>query len=165
MKFLKPRIETISEKKLIGKHIKMSFAEDKTVELWRSFMPCRREIENFIGSDLYSIMQCEPGFFENFKTNVLFKKWVAIEVSTFDKVPPEMYTLTLPRGEYAVFIHKGLVSEADKTYNYIFGTWIPNSNFVLDNRPHFTVMGEKYKNNDPDSEEEIWIPVNPKMLN
>jgi AraC family transcriptional regulator len=31
----------------------------------------------------------------------------------------------------------------------------------LDQRPHVEVMGEKYKNNDPDSEEEIWIPIKP----
>jgi len=32
----------------------------------------------------------------------------------------------------------------------------------LDNRPHFEVLGEKYKNGDPESEEEIWIPVKEK---
>jgi AraC family transcriptional regulator len=32
----------------------------------------------------------------------------------------------------------------------------------LDDRPHFEVLGEKYKNNDPTSEKEIWIPILPK---
>ncbi|MFM9945765.1 MAG: GyrI-like domain-containing protein, partial [Bacteroidia bacterium] len=44
----------------------------------------------------------------------------------------------------------------------IYGTWIPNSEYNLDNRPHFEILGEKYKNNHPDSEEEIWIPIKPK---
>jgi len=32
----------------------------------------------------------------------------------------------------------------------------------LDDRPHFEVLGDKYKNADPDSEEEIWIPIRTK---
>jgi AraC family transcriptional regulator len=32
----------------------------------------------------------------------------------------------------------------------------------LDNRPHFEILGEKYKQGSPDSEEEIWIPVKEK---
>lgn len=39
---------------------------------------------------------------------------------------------------------------------YIFATWLPSSAYVLDNRPHFEVLGAKYKSNDPGSEEEIW---------
>lgn len=29
-------------------------------------------------------------------------------------------------------------------------------------QPHFEVLGEKYKDNDPTSEEEIWIPIKAK---
>jgi len=36
---------------------------------------------------------------------------------------------------------------------------LPNSDYELDNRPHFEILGKKYKNNSADSEEEIWIPV------
>jgi AraC family transcriptional regulator len=39
------------------------------------------------------------------------------------------------------------------------GTWLPGSDFVLDTRPHFEVLGDQYKNNDTTSEEEIWIPI------
>jgi AraC family transcriptional regulator len=40
--------------------------------------------------------------------------------------------------------------------------WLPNSAYALDDRPHFEALGEQYKNNDPNSEEEIWIPIKPK---
>jgi len=36
---------------------------------------------------------------------------------------------------------------------------VPSSDYELDNRPQFEILGQKYKNNDPSSEEEIWIPV------
>ena len=57
------------------------------------------------------------------------------------------------------FLHRGPASEGMKTYQYIFQTWLPVSGYRLDDRPHFAVMGEKYKKEDPDSEEEIWVPV------
>jgi AraC family transcriptional regulator len=73
-----------------------------------------------------------------------------------------METFTLTSGLYAVFQYKGTANEAAGTFQYILGTWLPNSEYTLDSRPHFEILGEKYKNNDPDSEEEIWIPIKPK---
>jgi len=161
---MEPRIETLTEKKLVGKRMMMSFSKNKTYELWRSFMPGRKEIENSIGSELYSIEIYTPSYFDNFNHDVEFEKWAAIEVKNFQTIPDEMETITLPDGLYAVFIHKGAASTGPKTYQNIFGNWLPKSDFILDNRPHFAIMGEKYKYEDPDSEEEIWIPIKPKYL-
>ena len=72
-----------------------------------------------------------------------------------------MEAFILTGGLYAVFDYKGLNTD-HSIYQYIFGTWLPNSDYVLDNRPHFEILGDKYKNNDPTSEEEIWIPIKPK---
>ena len=156
---MEPRIETLPEKKFIGKRIKMSFSDNKTHELWRSYMPGRRQINNIIGMELYSIEVYEKLYFDNFNPKREFDKWAAVEVMNFDRVPDEMETLNSPRGLYAVFQYKGAASKGAETYQYIYGTWLPESDFLLDNRPHFAVMGEKYKNEDPDSEEEMWIPV------
>jgi AraC family transcriptional regulator len=71
----------------------------------------------------------------------------------------EVFVLT--GGLYAVFDYKG--SNKDNTiFRYIYGEWLPNSEYILANRPHFEVLGDKYKNNDPFSEEEIWIPIKKK---
>jgi AraC family transcriptional regulator len=68
----------------------------------------------------------------------------------------------LKDGLYAVFLHKGAASTGGKTFKYIFETWLPNSCYLLDNRPHFEILGAKYKNDDPGSEEEVWIPIKQK---
>ena len=159
---MKPRIETLSEKKLIGKRMIMSFANNKTGELWRTFMPRRKEIQNNIGTDLYSMQIYAPLFFNNFNPNTDFEKWATIEVRDFGTVPDEMQTFILPGGLYAVFLYKGAASAAEQTFQYIFANWLPNSEYTLDDRPHFEILGEKYKNEDPGSEEEIWIPIKPK---
>jgi AraC family transcriptional regulator len=72
-----------------------------------------------------------------------------------------METFVLSGGEYAVFDYKGSSNDSS-IFQYIFMNWLPNSGYNLDNRPHFEVLGEKYKNNDPTSEEEIWIPIRNK---
>jgi AraC family transcriptional regulator len=159
---MQPRIEMLEEKKLVGKRILMSFSNNKTKELWQGFMPRRGEIKNNIGSELYSIEVYPLLFFDNFNPNTEFDKWATVEVTDFKMVPEDMETITLPHGLYAVFIHKGPASEGPKTYQYIFETWLPASEFLLDNRPHFAKMGEKYKKEDLSSEEEIWIPIKPK---
>lgn len=159
---MKPRIETLKEKKLIGKQLRMSLSNNRTGELWRSFMQNRRSITNNIGSALYSMQIFDPAYFRNFNPAAEFQKWAAIEVADHNIVPDGMETVTLPEGLYAVFIHKGAASTGPQTFQYILGTWLPGSDYMLDNRPHFELLGEKYKNDDPASEEEIWIPIRPK---
>ncbi|MBA3682618.1 MAG: GyrI-like domain-containing protein [Bacteroidetes bacterium] len=154
---MQPRIETLSEKKLIGKFVNMSLATNKTAELWRGFMPRRNEIKNKLTNELISMEvynePLRPG-----DMNQQFEKWAAVEVSSHENIPAEMIPYTLKGGLYAVFDYKGLDTDI-QIFIYIFGTWLPNSNYVLDKRPHFQVIGEKYKKNDPESEEEIWIPI------
>lgn len=159
---MKLRIETLVEKKLIGTRILMSLSENKTRDLWRSFMPRRNEVRNRIGSEFYSMQIYEDSYFDNFNPNTKFEKWACVEVSDAAEIPDGMENTILPAGLYAVFFYKGSSSEAPKVFQFIFGTWLPGSDFVLDQRPHFELLGEKYRNDDPDSEEEIWIPIRAK---
>jgi len=156
---MEPRVAIVKEKKLIGKRLTMSLSDNKTGELWRSFMPRRKEITNPLTNDFISMAIYKPTHFADFKPTNEFERWAAVEVADFDNVPTEMETFVLPSGQYAVFLHKGDTKEFAKTFQFILGTWLPNSAYLLDDRPHFEVLGDKYKNDDPTSEEEIWIPI------
>jgi AraC family transcriptional regulator len=157
---MEPKIETLTEKKLAGLQMKMSLANNKTGELWRSFMPRRKEIQNSLTSDFISMQVYDrPVDFSDF--NQEFEKWAVVEVTDFKNVPDGMETFTLEGGLYAVSHYKGSSMDT-RIFQYIFGTWLPNSVYILDNRPHFEVLGSKYKNNDPESEEDIWISIKPK---
>jgi AraC family transcriptional regulator len=158
IKIMTPRIEALAEKKLLGMRMSMSFANYKIAALWQSFMPKRREIRNNLSSDLISLAIYSPDHFENFRPTNVFERWAAVEVADFEHVPQGMDTYLLPAGLYAVFDYRGSGAN-NEVFQYIYGTWIPNSKYQLDNRPHFEVLGERYRNNDPESEEEIWIPV------
>jgi len=156
------RFETLMPKKLVGKRLDMSLLNNQSFKLWSSFMPHRNSILHTIGTDLYSVQFYNQTYFNSYQPEVIFEKWATREVSTFEAIPNEMETLILNGGLYAVFVHKGMDTEAAKTFNYIFLEWLPSSNFQVDSRAHFEVLGEKYKRNSADSEEEIWVPVMPK---
>ncbi len=154
---IQPKIKILPQKKLIGKRLTMSLTDNKTFQLWHSFMPRRKEITNSMASDLFS-MQVYGSPLKLGDLNQTFEKWAAMEVSDFENIPNEMDTFILEGGLYAVFHYKGLSTD-NKIFIYIFETWLPNSNYLLDERPHFEILGDKYKNGNPNSEEEIWIPI------
>jgi AraC family transcriptional regulator len=156
---LESEIKNVKPKKLIGMKLTMSFADNKTGLLWQRFMLKRKEIKNNLNADLISMQRYGPAF--DFGPNTEFEKWAAVEVSDLTNAPDKMETFLLPEGLYAVFQYKGSSMDT-RIFQYIFGEWLPASTYQLDNRPHFEVLGEKYKNASPDSEEEIWIPVKPK---
>lgn len=155
---MEQRIESIKEKKFVGKRMLMSLVHNRTAELWKSFMPARHEIIHAISKDLFSLQIYPSSYFQTFDPATTFEKWALAEVSSFDHLPAEMEPFTLSPGTYAIFLHKGSHRD-NSTFEYIFTTWLPSSPYQLDQRPHFEVLGEKYQQGDTTSEEEIWIPI------
>lgn len=154
---MKPTIKTFPTTKFIGKNLSFTYADYRAFELWSSFMPKRKEIQNAIGSELYNI-QINPEDFD-FQPNTPFVKWAAVAVTSFDFIPDDMESLEIEEGLYAVFTYKGNQSNVAAFFNSIYTEWLPSSGYQLDSRPQFEILGEKYKNNSPESEEEIWIPI------
>lgn len=162
---MQPVIKHLSAKTLIGKHATMSLAANTTAVLWKAFMQQRKHIENFIGTDLFSIQVYGTDMgadFSNFSMETVFEKWAATEVSSLAVIPEGMEAFTLPAGLYAVFLHRDSAGDFKKTFEGIFHTWLPGSGYVMDNRPHFELLGNNYINNSPLSEEEVWIPIKAK---
>lgn len=157
------RIERLQAKSLVGQSLRMSLQENRTQELWSGFMPRRKEIPNESGRGLFSMQVYDPDLnFKDFNPTTRFTKWAAVEVSDFDSIPESMNSHLLTGGLYAVFIHKGTPASFPKTAQYIFTNWLPASDYELDKREHFELLSEKSKRNDPDSEEEVWIPIKEK---
>ena len=155
---MEPKIITIKSKNLVGISLKMSLAESRIIELWSSFMPRLSEIKNSVSSDLYSLQVYDSNYFDEYNPKLEFEQWALIEVENFENVPSGMQSFVLSEGQYAVFLHKGMNTD-NSIFQYIYGSWLPNSDYQLDNRPHFELLGSKFKKGSPDSEEEIWIPI------
>ncbi|MGB8704819.1 MAG: GyrI-like domain-containing protein [Gillisia sp.] len=154
------RIEELEETRLVGKGSEMNFSGNKTRELWEGFMPNLKKVKNREDDKLYSVeIYNDPFFFENFDPEKKYEKWAGVKVSNLQNIPEGLEKLVIPQGKYAVFNYKGKPGDAEGTYRYIFRDWLPNSEFSLDDRPHLAIMEAKYKKDDPNAEEELWIPV------
>ncbi|NAY91727.1 GyrI-like domain-containing protein [Muricauda sp. JGD-17] len=158
---MNPRIEHLKKKKLIGLNVKMSLTDNRTGQLWRQFSPRVKEVQNRVADDKISLQIYPPSYFEQFKPTTEFEKWATVEVTDFQEIPNGMKTLIVNGGLYAVFDYKGPSSDMS-IFQYIFSKWLPSSNYAIDDRPHFEVLGSQYKNDDLESEEEIWIPIRQK---
>ena len=159
---MRPRIVELAEKKLIGLSMTMSLSNNRTGQLWGQFGPRIKEIQHRTSADKISMQIYPPGYYEQFDPTIEFEKWAAVEVGDFENIPEGMQSMILDKGQYAVFDYKGSSTDSS-IFSYIFSEWLPRSNYSIDNRPHFEVLGTAYKNNDPDSEEEIWIPIRTKI--
>lgn len=154
------RIEILEDKFLCGRSMPMSVIEDKTKALWSSFMPLRGSISNKENSDFYSLQVYHDLFdYKNFDPNQYFTKWAAVEVKDALNIPNQLQLFTLNGGLYAVFIHRGTPQGFRKTFQFIFEEWLPASKYQVDDRPHFELLTDKYRPDDPSATEEVWIPI------
>lgn len=156
-----PEIKNIEAKKLMGISLHTSLADDKTALLWKRFMKRKENITNAVSDDLFSVQVYDEGFIQgHFNSQSIFEKWAALEVEDYSELQESMKGLKLPGGLYAVFTHHGTSNEFAETAKFIFEEWLPASEYELDDRPHFEVLGEEYKGpENPDSKEKIWIPI------
>lgn len=156
-----PEIVDIESKDLVGISLHTSLADDKTGLLWKRFMKNKSDIKNAKSNDLYSVQVYDEGFMEgNFNSQSVFEKWAAMEVEDFSELPEGLQGLKLPAGKYAVFLHEGTSKGFADTAKFIFEDWLPNSEYKLEDRPHFEIMGDDYKGpENPESKEHIYIPV------
>ena len=157
---MEAKIVDFKEKTLVGQSLQMSLADNKTPQLWRSFMPNKSLVKDTIGTDLYSIQVYDKDLdFRDFTPHTILTKHTKIEVSSIDTVPESMDVLVIPDGLYAVFTHKGKAEHFASTFRDIMTQWLPQSKYQLDNRPHFELLSDKYINNSDDSEEEVYLPI------
>ena len=158
---IKPRITQIRSMNMLGMKIITTLTENRTRELWSKFKLRVKEIEQRTDNDFYSIQEYPEDIkIEVFTPDTQFIKWAAVQVHNFENIPAGMEQLIIPAGLYAIFIHNGPVHDFFKTSQYIYGQWLPASDYELDRRPQFEIMTDKYLGPDhPDSEEEVWIPI------
>ncbi len=158
---MKSEIIEFEKLRLIGLKITTSLSEDKTFNLWNSFMKRRGEIKNRINDSYYSIQKYPENLdMDSFTPITIFEKWAAVAVSNINEIPEGMEVVEIDAGKFAKFIHFGTASDFYRTSQYIYGTWLPSSGFELRNAHHFEIMDSNYKGpDDPDSQEDVFIPI------
>lgn len=153
-------LHSLTETKLVGICASMTLKNNLSFALWKEFRSRYNEISTTKAHRLFSVQIYKEAF--KLSLEAEFIKWACTEVNDLETIPEGMQALIIPKGLYAVFNYKGDLSGAEKMFRFIFEEAIPSSAYEVDQRPHFEILTEKYKHNDPNSEEEIWIPVKPK---
>jgi AraC family transcriptional regulator len=83
-----------------------------------------------------------------------------VEVSDLAAVPPEFYRLRIAPQRYAVFAHRGNVSEVRRTWHTVWNHWLPESGYApVDDAPDFERYGERFDPKTGSGGLEIWVPV------
>lgn len=158
---MKPKIIELKVKKLIGLSVKTSLENNNIPQLWNDFMPRIKEITDTKNTGCYEVHPFDSEFkIEDFTPNMEFEKCAAVEVTNFDSIPKGLKSIIIEGGKYAVFEHKGNMNSIQMSFDYAYGTWLPNSKYEIDKRADFECYGEKYLGPEhPESITELWIPI------
>lgn len=161
-KMEEPKIVTKEKLTLVGMKHKFSRNNNIIPWLWQQFNPRRNEITNKVNDLSYGVcLNDEKVMAQDATDDTVFTEFVGIEVENTESIPDGMETLELPAATYAVFKHKGYLSELTETFNYIYGQWAPSQNkYQFADYFDFELYDPKrFQRDSLDSEIEIWVPV------
>ncbi|MBA3992909.1 MAG: hypothetical protein C0469_05220 [Cyanobacteria bacterium DS2.3.42] len=156
---MQPVIEEHGEELVIG--MGSSFSENPFWEinkLWDKFNQRENEIPNLSGK--YALGVCMPKHKDlPVKEGDTFVYIAGRPVSTLDEVPEGMVAVKIPKRKYAKFTHKGPLTNLPHTVNYIWGTWLPKSEYKHSNSPDFELYDERFDVKTLSGEIDIFVPI------
>jgi AraC family transcriptional regulator len=84
----------------------------------------------------------------------------SVEVESLEDILMDMVGKTLPANTYAVFTHRGSLTKLGLTCQYIYGKWLPNSDYVLAGEYDFEHYDQRFQGTDNENTEfDIYVPV------
>jgi AraC family transcriptional regulator len=150
---LTPEIYTQKKLQLVGMKTEFYSVDseknniaDRLPLLWSKFLPQMADIKDRIPDVAYGIIQQTKE-----KTDLL-EYYAVVEVTQTNKLPVGMVSLEIPKSKYAKFVHKGNVTNINNTVNYIYSSWLLQSNKRHTYAPDIEIYGSEYI---PDSDESI----------
>lgn len=157
---MKPEIVTQKEMILVG--MKTCFYSsdseknniaNKLPALWDAFLPRLDEVKNTIQGAGYGVIQQTKE-----KTDLL-EYYAAVQVAELDTLPEGMVSVVIPETQYASFVHKGHVQTLDNTVNYIYSSWLMQSQYRHSYGADLEIYGDGYIPDSDDSEIFYAIPL------
>lgn len=157
---LEPEIVNVEETKVAGIRGDVTLKGNSLPHLWKQFHRIRATIPHTV-PDRRDFCICETGqttFTEG--GDAIYSEMIGTEIDCFEDMPYSVVKKTVGPGKYAVFTHLGSLFNLEKTYDYIWGTWLLSTKEELDNREDFELYTEQLHGADnPDNKIEIYIPI------
>jgi len=157
---LTPEIVTQKRMQLVG--VKTEFYSvdseknnmaDKLPLLWDEFVPRMEEIQHKVSGLAYGVIQQTKE-----KTDLL-EYYAVVEVSDINDLPEGMVSVEIPVSTYAKFTHKGNVASINNTVNYVYSSWLMQSDKRHTYGADLEIYGEVYIPDSDDSVVYYSIPI------
>lgn len=157
---LEPEIVNVNETKVAGIRGDVTLKGNSLPHLWEQFHRIRAAIPHTVPKRR-DFCICETGqtaFTED--GDAIYSEMIGTEIDCFEDMPDSIVKKTVIPGRYAVFTHVGSLLNLEKTYDYIWGTWMLSTKEELDNREDFELYTEQiYGAENQDNKIKIYIPI------
>lgn len=155
---MEPKFVETEEFKIIGMMANFNDDTKKGIpDLWNIFAPRMGEVTARIEGTTYGV--CFPTALDDEN----FDYMAAVPVENFGTVPEGMVARTVPAHKFAVFTHKtgedSLHNDLQKSVQYIWGTWLPNSGYEHAKVPDFELYDERMDPMTGKGEFDLYLPV------
>lgn len=169
--YMNYKIVERNEIKLVGIKERVYLKRENTIpKLWGKFFLEENKIKNKVEGSYYGVafnMEIKNNLAKDITTDAIceFDEMIGVEVSSFDHANEEMFKKIINPQKYLVFTYKGnpndkdFVSKIQKTYDYLYGSLLPATEFQVDKEFNFELYDERFKENNDNSEFDIYIPI------
>lgn len=154
------RFETIEAIPLLGIQFENAMETQTMENIWQVWSSLRPQLPDCAKGPEYGVFFYGDNFDPEAETGYYYM--VGRQLDSSDSAPEGWLCHIIPGGDYAVFNYTGSLSDKERTYNYIYGEWIPANKAVPLMQDSFELYKKEYQ---PGAEEihiEIWIPLQVK---
>lgn len=159
-----PKILTLPERKIIGCSytLKNVFSETQDFleilkDHWSNFIKRLPEIQTLPSLHRYGVLKDDSCFDDD---NFIY--FSGVEVMNYDHIPKGLETYTLPAQTYAVFQSEGRGENSAQTMDYIYGIWLPQSEFKRDSGDDYELFDQGFSLDSKNSYYYYYLPVTPR---
>lgn len=132
---------------------------DKIHALWTDFLQRKHEIKD--ARKGFALGICGPTIAGIEKApDDTFVYMAALPVRDTGSVPEGMVLCEIPSGRYAAFTHRGKLSDLPQTVKFIWGTWLPQSEYeYIETQPDFELYDDRFDSASETGEIDIYVPI------
>lgn len=156
-----PVIQSLPERKIVGRGhaLYQVFSQDQDFfeilkDHWMSFAEQKDKLDIKPPHKCYGVL-IEDSCFDTDN----FTYFSGIEVPNHDEIPEGLEKYTLPPSTYAVFKCRGNGKNSSQTMDYIYGIWLPQSNYKRGPGDDYEYFGEDYSMESEKSYYYYYLPI------
>lgn len=127
--------------------------------LWQQFIQRIGDIPDRVGEETYGLVYGLP-LADRAHADQL-EYIAAAQVRDGAEVPDGMIRYSTPAAKFAVFVHKGPISQISDTIEYAYRSWLPESGFEHAGVADVELYDDRFCPDGAEAEMEYWIPVLP----